>query len=110
MTTLEANAEASWAELQTMTAAMFNAASAEEWIKVMDLAVTRHQQLVAHFEAFPVGPENAAFYRDRINGMLSGEQKLQELALDARKQVMRLASTSSQNHRAVGAYLNTAAR
>lgn len=102
--------EASWSAIQVSTAAMRSAAAGEEWERVMELAARRHQDLLDHFARFPVGPDNAEFYRDRISEMLRSEQELQNLALDARKQVMRAAITSNQSHRAVGAYLNTAAR
>src|SRR5882672_561866 len=80
--------EASWIAIQAMSTAMRGAADAGEWIKVMEMAATRHQNLIDHFAAFPVGPENADFYRDKISTMLSSEQDLQNLTLDARKQVM----------------------
>lgn len=102
--------EASWAAIQAMSGAMRGAADAGEWNKVMEMAAIRHQNLIDHFSAFPVGPENADFYRDKISTMLTSEQDLQNLTLDARKQVMSAAVISNQNHRAVGAYLKTAAR
>jgi hypothetical protein len=102
--------DSSWRAIDALSAAMRRAAEAGEWIKVMEMAAVRHQNLVDHFAAFPVGPENADYYRDKIGGMLASEQELQALTLDARKQVMSAALVSNQNHRAVGAYLNTAAR
>ena len=102
--------ESSWSAIQAATAAMQGAAAEENWEQVMELAARRHQDLVAHFTRFPVGPDNAEYYRERINDMLRNEQELQNLAQDARKQVMRAAVTSNQNHRAVGAYLKTATR
>lgn len=102
--------ESSWDAIQSITAAMQNAAAEESWEQVMELAARRHQDLVEHFARFPVGPDNAGYYRERINDMLRNEQALQDLAQGARKQVMRAAVASNQNHRAVGAYLKTAAR
>jgi hypothetical protein len=102
--------EVSWSAIQAMTAGMRSAAAGEEWAKVMELATQRHQNLLDHFARFPIGPDNADFYRHRITEMLSSEQELQNLAIDARRQVMRAAVTTNQNHRAVGAYLSTAAR
>lgn len=102
--------ESSWLAIQNQSTAMRTAADAGEWIKVMEMAAERHQNLVAHFVLYPVGPSNADFYRDKIGTMLESEQELQTLTLDARKQVMSAALISNQNHRAVGAYLNTAAR
>ena len=100
----------SWLAIQAKSAAMRGAADAGEWIKVMEMAVERHQNLLDHFAVFPVGPTKADFYRDKISSMLASEQELQTLTLDARKQVMSAALISNQNYRAVGAYLNTAAR
>jgi hypothetical protein len=102
--------DASWLAIDALSASMRAAATAGEWIKVMEMAAIRHQNLVDHFAAFPVGPENADYYRDKIGVMLASEQELQALTLDARKQVMSAALVSNQNHRAVGAYLNTATR
>lgn len=101
--------ESSWEAVAAMNAQMHELANAKEWIPMMELAAVRHHRLVEHFEAFPVGPANSEFYRDRMSQMLQGEEQLQQLALEARKEVMRAASVSNQNHRAVGAYLNTAA-
>lgn len=101
--------ESSWIAIQTKSAAMQDAATAGEWVKVMEMAAERHQNLVDHFALYPVGPSNADFYRDKIGKMLESEQELQTLTLNARKQVMSAAVVSNQNHRAVGAYLNTAA-
>lgn len=101
--------EGSWQVVALMNAQMHELANAKEWIQMMELAAVRHHRLVEHFAAFPVGPANSEFYRDRMSAMLEGEEQLQKLALEARKEVMRAASISNQNHRAVGAYLNTAA-
>jgi hypothetical protein len=101
--------ESSWIAIQAKSLAMQDAANTGEWVKVMEMAVERHQDLVEHFELYPVGPGNADFYRDKIGKMLESEQELQMLTLNARKHVMSAALVSNQNHRAVGAYLNTAA-
>ena len=101
--------DGSWQVVEAMNAQMHDLANAKEWIQMMELAAVRHHRLVEHFAAFPVGPANAEFYRDRMHQMLQGEEQLQQLAVEARKEVMRAASISNQNHRAVGAYLNTAA-
>lgn len=110
MTTETSSIESSWSIAQQMTASMHELAASEEWVKVLEIATTRHDFLTSHFEKFPVGPDNSDFYRSRIGEMLQGEEVLQQLALEARKQVMRSAVTNHQNHRAVGAYLSSAAR
>lgn len=106
---LPGDIESSWNTVAAMTAQMHELAAAQEWFQLMELAAVRHQRFVDHFGLFPVGPANAEFYRERMNDLLQGEEQLQQLALEARKEVMRAASVSNQNHRAVGAYLNTAA-
>lgn len=100
--------EGSWNTVAAMTARMHELAAAQEWMQLMELAAVRHQRFIDHFGMFPVGPTNAEFYRDRMHDLLQGEEQLQRLALEARKEIMRSASISNQNHRAVGAYLNTA--
>lgn len=107
--TTASDIESSWESVAAMTTQMHELANAKEWISMMELAALRHHRLVEHFGAFPVGPANAEFYRERMSEMLQGEEQLQQLALEARKEVMRAASINNQNHRAVGAYLNTAA-
>ncbi len=102
--------ESSWHNIQTATTALRSAADVGEWINVMEMAAVRHQQVLDHFAAFPVGPNTSNFYRERLNTMLNSEQELQDLTLAARKQLMRSALTTNKNHRAVDAYLNTATR
>jgi hypothetical protein len=106
---MPADIESSWLAVEAMNTSMHELAQAKEWIEMMGLAAVRHQRLVDHFALFPVGPANSEFYRDRMTDMLRGEEQLQSLALEARKEVMRAGVISNQNHRAVGAYLNTAA-
>ncbi len=91
-----------------MTASMRIAADILNWIEVVEHATARHQYLLQHFELFPVGPENAEFYRHHLSTMLNGEQELQNLARNARKSLMSEGVAISQGHRAVGMYLNSA--
>lgn len=97
--------EASWHGLEAIGSSLRDAASAEAWVEVVELAVKRHRNLLAHFERFPVGPANADFYVVRLPRMLEGEQQLQALALAARKRVMREGADANRTRRAVGAYL-----
>lgn len=104
-TSLGDSVAASWAEIVRLTSSLRQAAADEAWRAVVDMAVVRHRSLLAHFEQFPVGPDNAAFYHDKLTDMLRGEQELQAIAVEARKEVMRQSISTRHNHRAVGAYL-----
>jgi hypothetical protein len=95
----------SWQALCDLTSAIRTGAAAEEWEQVVELAGMRHRAVLDHFERFPVGPDNAAFYHGRLTDMLRGEQELQAIAVSARRELMRLSVVSRQSHRAVGAYL-----
>ncbi len=99
------NVEDSWAIVERFTQAMRAAADDQDWLHVLNLAGDRHQQLLQHFQYFPVGPENAGFYQVRLHSMLKGEQDLQRIATDARREVMREGLITSQNYRAARAYL-----
>jgi hypothetical protein len=97
--------EQSWSMIESLSDSMRAAAAEQAWERVVELAVTRHRILLAHFQRFPIGPDNATFYNDRLTQMLQGERELQTLAVEARRRVMRDGANSSRNHRAVGAYL-----
>jgi hypothetical protein len=105
MKTPSTEVEESWFAIEAMSCSMRAAASSEDWQQVVELAATRHHNLLDHFQSFPVGPKNAGFYQQQLAQMLAGERELQALALDARKQVMRNSVVANHNRRAVGAYL-----
>jgi hypothetical protein len=105
MSTHSVNVEESWFAIEALSRSMRDAASSEEWLQVVELAASRHRNLLHHFQRFPVGPENAGFYQDHLTRMLDGERELQALALDARRRVMREGAVANHNRRAVGAYL-----
>jgi hypothetical protein len=73
---------------------------------VLELAAARHRRVVEHFESFPVGPDTADYYRQRLSNMLKNEESLQLLVRDARKSLMREGLTIRHGHQAVGAYIN----
>lgn len=104
----EITVEHSWMQIDRLTATMRVAAQSENWSHVLELSNVRHLQLLQHFEKFPVGPDNAVFYRDQLMTMLDGEKELQLLTINARREVIRASTKSNQNHRAVGAYLDSA--
>lgn len=105
MTATDTRVAQSWSAIQQFTENMQHAAQDAEWARVLELATERHVELLAHFEKFPVGPDNAEFYQQHLHAMLLGEQQLQAITTEARKAVMRDGLISSRNHRAVGAYL-----
>jgi hypothetical protein len=100
-----ANVEASWSAVENLTTAMRSAAGNESWSEVVELAAARHETLQRHFEHFPVGPANATFYQRHLTTLLNREKELQELAVAARKEIMRQSSTLQRNKRSVMAYL-----
>lgn len=106
MSALNNDVETSWFALEQINDEMRSAASQLDWPQVVELAVGRHKRLLNHFERFPVGPENAAFYQHHLTRMLAGEKELQALALDARKRVMRDGAGLSHSKKAMGAYLS----
>lgn len=97
--------ERSWLEIERITQVMQDAAAQKSWQHVVECATTRHHTLLRHFDNFPVGPENAVFYRERLSQMLAGEESLHALAVDARREIMRESATTNYSHRALNAYL-----
>lgn len=97
--------ENSWHTIEDFTQQMRDACARTEWSTVLELASSRHREVLMHFEKYPVGPANAAFYQTHLTTMLNGEKELQRIATDARREVMREGLISNRNHRAVGAYL-----
>lgn len=101
-----ATIESSWLEIERIDASIHAAAAAQSWDRVVEGATARHQSLQRHFATFPVGPTNAGFYQKHLTKMLSGEQTLHALAVDARRQIMRESASANYNHRAMSAYLS----
>jgi hypothetical protein len=105
--TIEADpgVEDSWSVVEYLGREMRGAAAASDWQHVLNLAGDRHRHLLHHFDKYPVGPENAIFYRTRLHDMLLGEQDMQRLATDARREVLREGLMNNKNYRAAQAYL-----
>lgn len=105
--TIEADpgVEDSWSVVEYLGREMRGAAAASDWQHVLNLAGDRHRHLLHHFDKYPVGPENAIFYRARLHDMLLGEQDMQRLATDARCEVLREGLMTNKNYRAARAYL-----
>lgn len=101
--------ESSWRTIEQMTQTLHSAATEKKWSVVLDQAAARHKSLLQHFEKYPVGPENADFYRTGLNTLLNGEKTLSDLVRDARKSLMAEGAVMTQNHRAMGAYLLSSA-
>lgn len=102
--------ESNWQVVESVNTAMHNAARNGDWLEVLELASRRHTLLQEHFTAFPVGPDNADFYRRHMDRLLRGEQELQATVRNARKSLMSEGLQTQHKNRAVGAYLNTATR
>jgi thymidylate synthase ThyX len=104
-TSMHRTIENSWDEIERITQAMKDAAAQKDWPHVVEGAAARHHTLLNHFDSYPVGPQNALFYRERLTQMLAGEQSLHALAVDARREIMRESATTNYSHRALSAYL-----
>jgi hypothetical protein len=102
--TLDTTIESSWADIDAVTQSIRAAAVAEDWLSVTEMAIARHQQIIEHFQHYPVGPQSAPFYQHHLSEMLKSEKDLQALALDARTRVMRDGISLHHNRRALGAY------
>ena len=96
--------EDSWLEIEQINASIHAAAAEQSWDRVVEWATSRHQSLQRHFQNFPVGPQNAAFYQTHLTKMLDGEQALHALAVDARRHIMREGAAMNNTRRALGAY------
>lgn len=99
--------ELSWLAIEQLTKTLHATATQKSWREVLDQAATRHKSLLQHFEKYPIGPENAVFYRASLSKLLDGENKLSELVRDARKSLMAEGATATHQHRAMGAYLHS---
>ena len=100
----------SWSAVESVNASMHRAADESHWLDVLDLATKRHTMLQAHFDRFPIGPDNAEFYRRHMDLMLQGETKLRDAVRNARKALMSEGIDTQRKQRALGAYLNVAMR
>ena len=98
----------SWDKIGALTKAIYSAAKKNDWNNVLSLTSQRQQELETHFNAHPIGPENAVFYREQLNALLRGEDELQALVRSSRKALMSEGLAIHTGNRAVGAYLNTA--
>lgn len=98
--------ESSWFAVERISQEMQEAAAQKSWHHVVECAAARHRTLLQHFNDFPVGPENALFYRERLTHLLDGEHSLHALAVDARREIMRESAITNRNHKAVSTYLS----
>lgn len=94
----------SWQRLMQHSTALRTAVEQQDWLQASDVAEQRHASLQQHFERFPVSPKTAAFYQDHLARLLADEPRLNELAVQARREVMRQGLAFNQTRRAVSAY------
>lgn len=102
--------EISWKTLESINESIHVAARASDWLDVLEIATKRHAILQDHFRNYPVGPDNAEFYRQRMDRLLHSEAELQKAVRNARKLLMSEGLETQHKQRALGAYLNTAMR
>ena len=101
-----ANAEIqqSWAHIVSLSDQLMSLADQQEWLAMVEQAAERHNAVQQHFEQFPVGPETAAYYVDKLNGFMTQEQQLQNLAREARKFVMKQGADIQLGKKMTSAY------
>lgn len=104
MTTLET----SWQTIADLGQQMHQLARDEDWSGIAALAIQRHQQVTAHFQAFPVSPEKAHFYKQHLSVFLQQEQQLKALVQQARQKTIKGLASINQGRRAVSAYQRSA--
>ena len=97
----------SWERILEYSKLMNEFAAKEEWQQVATIAVERHQFVNLHFDLHPVGPNTAEYYFTRLKDFLRNEEKLQTLATNARKEVMRNGIKMSTGKKATQSYLNS---
>lgn len=94
----------SWAAILELSESIEQLASEEVWEAVVKVAQQRHSAVIEHFNRFPVGPENAAFYMNNLNSFMQNEERLQILVNRARQETIQLISEFNKNRQAVNAY------
>lgn len=94
----------SWQTITELSECIVAAANNESWLEVAEMAKERHCMLKRHFDSFPVGPDNASFYTDRLNQLLQQEVPLQALAREARKNLMKYGETLVKGKKMQRAY------
>lgn len=100
--------ENSWQSIADLAQQMHQLASDEDWSGIAKLAMQRHQQVVAHFEQYPVSPEKAEFYQRNLNAFLQQEEQLKQIVHTARKKAIRGVTSINRGRRAVNAYQTAA--
>ncbi|KKK60960.1 hypothetical protein LCGC14_3019130 [marine sediment metagenome] len=99
--------ENSWQRVVDLSQSILQLALEKNWGAISELAIDRHQSVLQHFVTFPVGPETAGFYTHRIDLFLKQEEKIKDIAGQARKKAMKEGVLLQQNRRAVEAYHNS---
>lgn len=96
--------EQSWQNILSLTQAMEQQAAEQNWEVVAEQAAERHNVIQQHFQQFSVGPDTAEFYYHRLSQFLQQENQLQQLAANAKKQVLKQNLNIINNKKAAGAY------
>ena len=99
--------ENSWQLVVDLSQSILQLALEKNWAAISELAIDRHRAVLQHFSTFPVGPETADFYYQRIDLFLKQEEKIKNIAGQARKKAMKEGALLQQSRRAVDAYHNS---
>jgi|GEM_PF-5216636 len=94
----------SWHALMGYNTALGDAVAEQDWERACELAAQRHRALLQHFQQHPVGPATAEFYQQALPGFMADEPRLNELAVQARREIMKQSLALRQGRRAVSAY------
>lgn len=98
------DAERNWRDIETLTRELEKTAGEGEWLRVVELSAARHQAIEEHFSRHPVEPANADFYYRHLSQFLANEQRLRDLAVMARRQVMAEGASQRLQRKGVTAY------
>jgi hypothetical protein len=98
------NVEKSWQNILCATRTIEQASAEEHWAQVAELAANRHRMITEHFGRYPVGPNTAEFYQQHLSQFLMKEERLQQLASEARKASMKAGIKLNSNKKALNAY------
>ena len=104
MTTLQT----SWQSIAELTGKMLQLASEEQWSSIAELSMQRHRIIVAHFERYPVCPQQAEFYQTNLSRFLKEEEQLKQVVTTARRNVLKNVNTMNIGRKARSAYRGAA--
>ena len=94
----------SWSQILELTRAIEELARQEAWESVVNLTRERHSSVLDHFQTFPVGPETAGFYMEKLHQFLASEERLNLVANAARDNTIKAIQSLNHNRQAINTY------